>query len=445
MRYLALLLLFLLALPAGAEQTPESLDALLNEVKEDTLMQRKENQRREQRFIEEHDKQEKLLEDAVDLLQIEERRSDALKSIFEQNEREIDALKAQLNSQMGSLGQLHGVVRQLANDVDSVIDSSLVSAEKQGRDDLIDELAASETLPEIDQLESVWQLIMDEMVQAGKVSSFPATVITNTGEELEQTVTRVGVFNAVSNGRFLRYLPETDYLVEPGRQPADRFQKMARKLEQSGEGLVPFPIDPTKGAMLALLVQVPDLKTRVMQGGPVGGLIIVIGLTGLLIALARYIKLHKISREVNKQLEDDSPGDNPLGRIMAVYKDNPDVDTETLEYKLDEAVLKELPVMQRGLRLLALMAEIALLLGLLGTVTGIIETFQSITLFGTGDPRVMSGGISQALVTTVMGLVTSIPLLFLHSVLTTKSNRLIHILDEKSAAFVAKLAESRHQ
>ncbi len=129
---------------------------------------------------------------------------------------------------------------------------------------------------------------------------------------------------------------------------------------------------------------------------------------------------------------------------MAIYHNNPDVDTETLSLKLDEAILREMPVLQRGLRIIALLAEIALLLGLLGTVTGIIETFQSITLFGTGDPRVMSGGISQALVTTVMGLITSIPLLLIHSFLSSKSNRLIHILDENSAALVARLAETKH-
>ena len=152
--------------------------------------------------------------------------------------------------------------------------------------------------------------------------------------------------------------------------------------------------------------------------------------------------LAMIDKKVQQQLNDEQPADNPLGRIMTIYRKNPDIDTETLGLKLDEAILKEMPALHRGLGTLALLAAIAPLLGLLGTVTGIIETFQSITLFGTGDPRTISGGISQALVTTVMGLVTAIPLLLLHSFLSTKSNRLVHILDEKSASFVAQLAES---
>lgn len=435
---------FLLFLPAQAEEIT-TLEELLMQIKEESLTQKKLNQQREERFLREHSEQKKLLEDASDLLIAEEKRSKALKSIYEQNEREINALDSQLTSRMGSLGELHGIVRQLANDVDSVIDSSLVSAQKPDRDDLIDELAASKSLPAISHLEEVWKLMLDEMVEAGKVAKFPAKIITNTGEETEKTVTRVGVFNAVADGRFLRYLPESPHLIEPGRQPATRFQSMAKELEEAESGIVPFPIDPTSGAMLALLIQVPDLMTRIAQGGPVGVLIIILGLIGLLIAIMRYIKLNRIDHEIKGQMDDKNPGDNPLGRIMAVYQNNPDVDTETLELKLDEAILKELPVLQRGLRIVSLLAEIALLLGLLGTVTGIIETFQSITLFGTGDPRVMSGGISQALVTTVMGLTTSIPLLLFHGFLSSKSNRLIHILDEKSAAFVAMLAEKRKQ
>jgi biopolymer transport protein ExbB len=165
-------------------------------------------------------------------------------------------------------------------------------------------------------------------------------------------------------------------------------------------------------------------------------------LVGVIIALERFYILSGIDRKVIEQMKNKQPGENPLGRIMKVYLDNPEVDTDTLGLKLDEAILKEMPPLRRGLGVLSLLAAIAPLLGLLGTVTGMIDTFQSITLFGTGDPRVMSGGISQALVTTVMGLVAAIPLLFLHSFLSTKSNRLIHILDEKSAAFVAQLSES---
>jgi len=429
---------------AAAAEAPATIDALVEQVRKERTLERQENLEREQKFREAHDQQQQLLMEAKARLQAEEKRSEELKSIYEQNEREINAQNTIMSQRMGSLGELHGVVRQIANDIDSIIDTSLVSTQTPGRDDLVDALSASRALPAIDQLEKLWHIVLDELAEAGKVVTFPAKIITSTGDELQQNVTRIGVFNAVSNGRFLRYLPESDHFIEPGRQPAGRFQSMAAALEQSTSGMVPFPVDPTRGAMLALLVQVPDMKTRIQQGGIIGYMIIVIGIIGLLIALKRFIVLSSIDRKIKVQLHVNAPGDNPLGRIMAVYKANPDADTETLGLKLDEAILKETPILQKGLRVVALLGEIALLMGLLGTVTGIIETFQSITLFGTGDPRVMSGGISKALVTTVQGLMTAIPLLLLHSALSSKSNRLIHVLDEKSAAYVAMLAES-HQ
>jgi biopolymer transport protein ExbB len=429
---------------AAAAEAPATIDALVEQVRKERTLERQENLEREQKFREAHDQQQQLLMEAKARLQAEEKRSEELKSIYEQNEREINAQNTIMSQRMGSLGELHGVVRQIANDIDSIIDTSLVSTQTPGRDDLVDALSASRALPAIDQLEKLWHIVLDELAEAGKVVTFPAKIITSTGDELQQNVTRIGVFNAVSNGHFLRYLPESDHFIEPGRQPAGRFQSMAAALEQSTSGMVPFPVDPTRGAMLALLVQVPDMKTRIQQGGIIGYMIIVIGIIGLLIALKRFIVLSSIDRKIKVQLHVNAPGDNPLGRIMAVYKANPDADTETLGLKLDEAILKETPILQKGLRVVALLGEIALLMGLLGTVTGIIETFQSITLFGTGDPRVMSGGISKALVTTVQGLMTAIPLLLLHSALSSKSNRLIHVLDEKSAAYVAMLAES-HQ
>jgi biopolymer transport protein ExbB len=133
--------------------------------------------------------------------------------------------------------------------------------------------------------------------------------------------------------------------------------------------------------------------------------------------------------------------DNPLGRVLRVYEENQSADVEKLGLKLDEAILKETPALERGIMLLKVLSVVAPLLGLLGTVTGMIKTFQAITLFGTGDPKLMAGGISEALVTTVLGLVTAIPLLLLHSVVSTRSKNLVQVLDEQSVGLVAERAE----
>ncbi len=421
---------------------PNSLQALLEQVKQDRSQQKANLAKRELKFKTAQNKQAELLNNALKKLDTVAHRNATLKNNYDNYNLEIDRQNAVLKEKMGALGELEGIVKQIAGDLDIIIDSSLVSAQKPDRDAILDLLANRKELPSLQELEDLWLLAMDEMVESGKVVTFPGKIITTTGNEITQDVTRIGVFNAVTAGQFLRALPETGKLIAPGRQPDQRFRQMALNLENAKSGIHAFPIDPTRGSMLALLVQKPTLKERIVQGGVIGYAIMLIGLIGLGISTERAITLAATSRKVQKQLEHKKSGDNPLGHIMQVYEKNLDVDTETLGLKLDEAILKEIPKIQRGLGALTLLAAISPLLGLLGTVTGIIETFQSITLHGTGDPRVMSGGISQALVTTVMGLLVAIPLLLCHSFLSAKSSTLVQILDEKSTAFVALLAET---
>jgi biopolymer transport protein ExbB len=420
---------------------PNDLQELLEQVKKERSQEKEVLAKRELKFKNAKSKQQKLLGAALKKLAADEKRSETLRKNYDSYDLAISRQNAVLKEKMGALGELDGIVKQIAGDLDVIIDTSLVSAQKPDRDKILDVLSSRKELPSLQELEELWILAMDEMVESGKVVTFPGKIITAAGNEIKQDVTRIGVFNAVSAGRFLRNLPETGKLIEPGRQPGQHYLDMAQNLENASSGIQAFPIDPTRGAMLALLVQVPDLKNRIEQGGLIGYFIIFIGLVGVLISLERLIFLVLTGRKVQKQLKSKNPANNPLGRIMQVYEKNPDVDTETLGLKLDEAILKEMPRIQRGLGAVALLAAVSPLLGLLGTVTGIIETFQSITLYGTGDPRVMSGGISQALVTTVMGLLVAIPLLLFHSFLSAKSNTLIQILDEKSTAFVALLAE----
>lgn len=444
-RALLALTLGLLALPAAGA---ESLEDLLRSVRELGERQRQEAVERETRFRAERDQQQALLAEARAALAAEEARSADLRGRYERNEVTLAEQQAKLNEALGDLGELHGVVRQVAGDTASLLHDSLVNAQKPERLAPVSALAESRSLPPMQALEGLWLTLMEEMVASGRVERFEAPVITASGEERTLEVTRIGPFNAVSGGRFLRYLPETGRLLEPPRQPAARFANLAAALEQAkGEDeILPFPVDPTRGTLLALLVQTPDTRERIEQGGLVGYVILALGALAALIAIERFIGLGLTSRRVERQLRgDEARADNPLGRIIGVYAASPDVDAETLGLKLDEAILREVPKVQRGLGALAILAGVAPLLGLLGTVTGMIKTFQVITLYGAGDPRLMSAGISEALVTTVLGLVVAIPIVMVHSFLTARSNRIIQILDEKSAAMVAELAERRHR
>lgn len=425
-------------------EKPETLQELLDYVKQTNLLEKEVYKKREKQFKESFDQQKTLLTNIQNELKEVTENNSNLKIKYNENEQLLSKQQTLLENKMGSLNELNGVVRTIASDLDAIISSSFISSEFLGRDEILKHLINRKELPSLQELEKLWLLTMQEMVESSRISTFESKIVTASGNEIEAQVTRIGVFNAIVNGNFLHKIPETGKLIEPSRQPERRFLKMAKELKEATSGMHAFPIDPTRGAMLDLLVQTPDLKNRILQGGIVGYMIIFIGFIGFLIAIERFIVLVLAERTVKLQLKNNEAGANPLGRIMQVYTNNTNIDTETLSLKLDEAILKEIPKLQRGLGALALLASVAPLLGLLGTVTGIIETFQSITLYGTGDPRIMSGGISQALVTTVEGLLVAIPLLLIHSFLSSKSNQLIQVLDEKSTAFIAMLAENNH-
>ena len=162
---------------------------------------------------------------------------------------------------------------------------------------------------------------------------------------------------------------------------------------------------------------------------------------GILLAVYRWAMLILVERKVAAQRQTSTPSsDNPLGRVMIAYNEAKGADLETLQMRLDDAVLKELPKLESGLNVVKVLAAVAPLMGLLGTVIGMIVTFQAITLFGTGDPKLMAGGISQALVTTVQGLIAAIPLLLLHAFASGASRRVSQILEEQSVSLVAESA-----
>ena len=279
------------------------------------------------------------------------------------------------------------------------------------------------------------------MTKSGNVERFDSEVILPGGSISDAEIVRVGVFNAITEDYFLKFIPETQSLQVLARQPAGRFRSMADDLFELEEGFTAMAVDPSKGQILGLLIQTPGIGETINQGGFVGHLIILIGLLGVAMSLWRMKYLKDEGDAINRQLKSSEPSnDNSLGRILSIYKENQGIDPETLELKVDEAILREVPQLEKYHSIIKVFAAVAPLMGLLGTVVGMIVTFQALTLFGTGDPKLMAGGISQALVTTMLGLIVAIPLVFLHSVLTSWSTSVIEILEEQSAGLIAKNA-----
>lgn len=394
--------------------------------------------------------QDQLLNDAEDQRQSEEARSDRLETTFEENELLIIDVTGQLDTRLGSLRELFGVLQQVAGDARGLFEASLTNIEFPDRAQFLTELAAkmgsSSQLASIAEIEQLWFELQREATELGRIKRLRNfEVITADGQISIEDVVRVGGFNLVADGRYLQHNPETNSVAELQRQPEQgRFTGSTSDLlnAQPGDGVVRFGLDPTSGQILGLLVQTPNLRERINQGGIVGYVIIVLGLFGVLLSLERLVNLTIAGRKVTAQLKKETPtDDNALGRVLQVHHANRQADTETLELKLGEAILKETPALQRGILIIKVISVVAPLMGLLGTVTGMINTFQAITLFGTGDPRMMAGGISQALVTTVLGLTVAIPTVLLHTVVSGRSRRIIQILQEQGAGIVAEQSE----
>lgn len=426
-----------------AKTMPELLDL----VRKAQIAGKRENAKREARFKRDKANQKREVGKAKQMQIDEEVESDRLEAIFKTNDEEIKTLEARLAKRLGSLRELFGVLQQVSGDTRGRFEKSVISAEIPGRGEWLDEFAKemglSTKLATIEEIERLWFELQRQMTESGKVTKFKAIVNTNEGERIEKDIIRIGTFNVITEDGYLKYISESGTLAELPRQPAGRFTSTAGDLFDGDAGeIVQFGLDPTRGSLLELLIQAPTLEQRIHQGGNVGYVIIVLGIIGILLSIERFFTLSGVSSKVRSQIKKDAPDvRNPLGRILQVYHDNKGIDAETLQLKLDEAILKEQPAINARISFIKIISMVAPLLGLLGTVTGMILTFQAITLFGTGDPKTMAGGISQALMTTVMGLVVAIPTVLLHSIVQSRSNGIMHILTEQSAGLVAEHAD----
>lgn len=428
-----------------------NLDQLLDMVKKSQISETAEHRQREAEFARDKANQANLLAQARATRQAEEKRSEALEAKYAEQEIAVNQKRAQLTERMGSMKELFGHLISTAGDLRLTIQNSIVSAQIPDRGDflvdLIEKLNSSTRLPSITEIERLWFEVQREMVESGRIVKFSSEVIKPNGDRGEQEVVRVGVWNLVSDGKYLRYTPEGSKLEELPRQPTGAITDTAKNLQAATTGLVAFGVDPTGptgGSLLTALIDKETVGEQWHHGGTVGYVITAIGVFGVLLGVWRILVLSTINAKVNSQLKSAKANtNNPLGRVMKVAEDNPRVDNETLELKLEEAVLKERPAIESGLSVLKIIAAVAPLLGLLGTVVGMIQTFQAITMFGAGDPKTMAGGISAALVTTVLGLVVAIPVVLIHTFVNGRAKRIVHVLDEQATGIIAENAERK--
>jgi biopolymer transport protein ExbB len=443
--------LCLSAVFAFGQQQATSLDDLLRLVEEARLNETEEHQQRMEQFQSNVNQRQALLNEMVERRETEERISVDLENTYNQNE----ILKAQrfetLQERLGDLDELFGTIAGVVGDTRSQFEASLVSAQYPGREDFLTELAdimASESqLPSIEQLERLWFNLLQEMAESANVTKFTTNVAQPDGTQSSQEVVRMGSYNIVSAGQYLEFDANTKRLSVLPSQPSD-YTGTAADIQAASAGFTMVGIDPTGptgGSYLAALISSPSFRERYWeQGRTIGQIIIFVGLFAALLAVERMITLTIVNSKVKRQLKNpDRPSkNNPLGRVLMVYETDKNMDIETLELKLGEAILLETPPLERFLTLLKIIATVAPLGGLLGTVTGMITVFQAITLFGTGDPQIMAGGISGALVTTVLGIVVAIPTILFHTIVKSRSDQVIHIMEEQATGIIARRSEA---
>ena len=456
--FLPLILVSLFIFPLVAQEAteddtndPSNPQELLEIVKQGQFADTQAQRDRERKFRNEKNKQAKLLADAKAERARLEREAARLEVRFEANEALLVVAEAQLKERLGSLNEIFGHLAGLATESRNIFEQSISSAQfGKEREEFLTKLAVKMgrgvTLASIPELERLWFELQREINATGEVVKFTTDVIALDGTVESREVVRVGVFNAVSDGNYLTYASTRGMYEELPSQPARRYTSTTSDVLDAEAFPVQFAVDPTGpqgGSYLASLIAMPGWGERTQQGGVVGYIILyILGLGGLGLFAWRLYSLIGIRSLVDSQLAASTLStDNPLGRVLKVAEDNPKADTETIELKMAEQILNERPSIVKLNWLIKLISIVSPLMGLFGTIIGMIITFQMITLFGTGDPKTMAEGISIALVTTWLGLAVAIPMTFMSAIVSNFSKGILETIEEQAIGMAAERSE----
>lgn len=362
-------------------------------------------------------------------------------------------LEQQWSSRELGFREISGNVRMAARDLESLLKASPLSAGNDWRFETISPLLDTGYFPDIDDITGMAGVFFDEMKRGGQVSLNEGTFVGRDGEQQTGRVFHLGKFTTIyetaDEAGFLNWSPDGRRLFAMGELPPSRVAgSIAGYLSGKSDRA---PVDMSGGASLRQLTQGASLMDQFRAGGPIVWPIMLIALSALFLIIYKIIFLHRLHGNTDRIMGEvtelavkgdwsscegiisgDKGRQGPVIRVLKAGLSARNESRETIESVLQESILRELPGVQRGIAILAVLGAIAPLMGLLGTVTGMIDTFRIITLFGTSDPKLMSGGISEALVTTELGLVVAIPIMLFHTILSRRSDHLIGDMEEKA-------------
>ena len=430
-----------LSLPFAFASVANASNSLVQQATQEKAQQQQHNQQREAGFVQTAQELQAAKAELLAERNRLQKEADQLSSQFSDNENTFARLEETLRLETGSLGEMFGVVRQNAKELQSELDQSVTGVESRAHQQSIDDVVAAKTLPSMAQLRGLWQAMSEEIRASGQVQTTEIQWLNGQGETQTVPALRLGSLGLISEQGYVKWDNARQQALSYQQLPSD-FPTFSHIRTLVDGDVVTMKVDPSRGVLLEQLALTPTLSQRLQAGGVIGNVILVLLGVGLIIALYRGAILATLRQKIKAQLKNpEQPGNNPLGRILAVYNKEQQRSVEALELRLLEAVVDEQNHLETGLSMLKLLAALAPMLGLLGTVTGMIETFQVITQFGNGDPKVMAGGISMALVTTVEGLIAAIPLLLAHNILSAQAEAIRNILEKQGIGLVAQQAE----
>tara|TARA_B100000941_G_scaffold287979_1_gene264087 strand:- start:3792 stop:5123 length:1332 start_codon:yes stop_codon:yes gene_type:complete len=407
----------------------EKIQDLINRVEENRDELSKIDAARVDNFIKKVADRRFLLSKAQKQLSDEEARNQRLEDLFESNELKLAELETELNIKLGVLGELFGVARQMAGELQADSESAYNFSEHPNRTDALNEIGKIK-VHNLKNLEDLWILHLNEINSSGEIKEIEASVINSDGDIEKDKLVRYGPFNMVKNKSFVKTDIANNAYSVLQKQPDRSLRRQFRSHYRSDNYTV-APIDPTRGFLLSLYLDKPSTFERIAQGKLIGFIIVIIGLSGLIFAAYRYYTLYVYSKTISSNENSDV-----FNKIQSISDNAKDVDT--FERECDEVLLTVNGNLSWGVNWIKFLAAVAPLLGLLGTVIGMIETFQAITVFGTGDPKQMAGGISQALVTTMLGLIFAAPLLAMYTLLSEKVSEILQEIEEFVAVTIVK-------
>ncbi len=460
--FLALLFLFSsLAVSAGEDMREMQIRArqekqmLLEKAKQEKAAAEKEAAEARERILQDRETLENAIAELEENNRRHEERIDLLASELEGLSETENRLDQKIGETDSMVRELVGAIRVNAKDIAALFNDSLQHAFASEETVSFENIAGQGEFPGMADVRMMADMLVREIRLSGSVRLENGFIIDRSGRGTDAEILLIGNFTAAyrtdDETGFLNNSPAGERLFALSRLPSGRMQgRIADYMDGKSEAV---PMDISRGGALRQLTHELRLWEQVPKGGPiVWPILIILGL-GMAIIVERVLFLVRkrfdsegFMRQIDALVKEgkfeecrlacDGHGKKPVARVVGAGLACCQMPREEMENALQEAILKEIPPMERFLSTLGMLAAIAPLLGLLGTVTGMINTFHVITLYGTGDPRMMSGGISEALVTTMLGLAVAIPMLMAHTWLNRAVDRNISEMEEKAVTLV---------